>query len=78
MNEIKIKVPEYLRRQAEILAQREATSLDQVVSRALASHVTARLEKNHLEELAARSDWKEFKAIFYSRPEVEPQQSARS
>ena len=77
MSEMKIRVPEYLQRQAETLAQKEKTSLDHVVSLALANHVTARLEKNYLEELAARAGWEQFKTVFYSRPQAEPQQSAR-
>ena len=76
MSEMKIRVPEYLQRQAETLAQKEKTSLDHVVSLALANHLTARLETNYLEELAARAGWEQFKTVFYSRPQVEPHQSA--
>ena len=77
MSEMTIKVPEYLRRQAEALANRENTSLDQLVSQALASHVTSRLEKNFMEEFVARTGWEKFKTAVYSRPEAEPQAFAR-
>ena len=77
MSEMTIKVPEYLRRQVEALASRENISLDRLVSQALASQVTSRLEKNYMEDFAARNDWETFKAAVYSRPEVEPSTLAR-
>ena len=77
MSEMTIKIPEYLRRQVEALASRENISLDRLVSQALASQVTSRLEKNYMEEFAARTGWEKFKAAVYSRPEVEPPTFAR-
>ena len=77
MCEMTIKVPEYLRRQAEALATRENMSLDQLVSVALANHLTSRWEKSYMEEFAARSGWEKFKAAVYSRPEIEPPAFAR-
>ena len=77
MCEMTIKVPEYLRRQAAELANRENISLDRLVSLALANYVTSRLEKNYIEEFVARSGWEKFKAAVYSRPEIEPPAFAR-
>ncbi len=77
MSEIRVSIPDYLQRQAELLAHREKSTLDYFVSRALASHVTARLEKNYLEDLAARGGWERAKTAFYSRPSAHPRESAR-
>ena len=75
---ITIEIPDYLRRQAEVLAENKKISLDRVVSLALAGHLTSQLEENYMEELATRSGWEHFKAAVYSRTQLKPPEFARS
>ena len=72
MSAITISVPEYLRRLAEKLAEREKVSVDRVVSLALAGYLTSQLEENLMEDLAEEGGWEKFKTAFYSRQPLEP------
>ena len=73
MSELTIKIPDYLRRQAEALAGREKMSLDELVSLALASHMSAWLAKDSMEVRAKRGSWKKFQAVLDKVPDVEPE-----
>ena len=72
MGELTIKVPDYLRRQAEAVADKEQISMDPLIALALASHVSAWQAKNYMEQRAARGSWGKFKAVLERRPDVEP------
>jgi len=72
MSELTIKIPDYLRRQAEALAGREKMSLDELVSLALASHLSSWLARDSMAVRAKRGSWKKFKAVLDKVPDVEP------
>jgi hypothetical protein len=72
MSEVVVKIPDYLRKQAESVAARENISLDELVALALASHVSAWHAKGYLEERAKRGSWEKFKAVLDRAPDVEP------
>ena len=72
MSELTVKVPDYLRQQAESLAAHENISLDELVALALASHVSAWQAKDYMEQRAKRGSWKKFKAVLDRAPDVEP------
>lgn len=72
MSELTIKIPDYLRRQAEMLAGQEKMSLDELVSLALASHVSGWLARDSMMTRAKRGSWRKFKAVLDKVPDVEP------
>ena len=72
MSEVVIKLPDYLYQRAEALAKQEKISLDELVSLALASHVSAWQTKGYMEERAKRGSWEKFKAVLEQVPDVEP------
>jgi hypothetical protein len=73
MSELTIKIPDYLRRQAEALAGKEKMSLDELVSVALASHLSGWLARDYMMARAKRGSWKKFKAVLDKTPDVEPE-----
>jgi len=77
MSELTIKVPDYLRKQAEALARRERISVDEVVSLALASHLSAWQARDTMQERANRGSWAKFKAVLDKAPDVEPEERDR-
>lgn len=72
MSELVVNLPDYLRRQAEAVAEQEKISLDQLVSLAVASHVAAWQAKGYMEERAKRGTWAKFKAVLDAAPDVPP------
>lgn len=72
MSEVMIKLPEYLRKQAEAVAAQENISLNELIALALASHVSAWQAKGYMEERARRGSWEKFKAVLDRAPDVEP------
>jgi len=77
MSELTIKVPDYLRKQAEALASKEHISVDEVVSLALASHLSAWQARDTMQERAKRGNWAKFKAVLDKAPDVEPEERDR-
>ena len=72
MSELVVQVPDYLRKQAESVAARENISLDELVSLALASHVSGWQARGYMEERARRGTWEKFKTVLDRAPDVEP------
>ncbi len=72
MSEVVVKLPDYLRKQAESVAARENISLDELVALALVSHVSAWQAKGYMEERARRGSWEKFKAVLDRAPDVKP------
>ena len=70
MSEIVIRLPDYLYQRAEALAKQEKISLDELVSLAVASHVSAWQAKGYMEERAKRGNWKKLKAALDRAPDV--------
>jgi len=77
MNELTIRVPEYLRKQAQAVAEREQISLDELISLALASHVSAWQAKDYMQERGRQGSWDRFKAVLDKAPDIEPIESDR-
>ena len=72
MSELVVKVPDYLRKQAESLAAQENISLDELVSLALASHVSGWQAKGYMEERAKRGSWEKFDQVMGKVRDVPP------
>ena len=72
MSTLTIHVPDYLTRRAEELAAREKLSLDEVVSLALASQVSAWMTRGYMEERARRGSYSRLQKLMQRVPDVEP------
>jgi hypothetical protein len=72
MSELVIRLPEYLKRQAEAFAAHEGIPLDELMALALASHLTGWQAKDYMEERAKRGTWEKFKAVLESASDVPP------
>jgi hypothetical protein len=73
MSELTVKIPDYLRQRAEAVAGKEHISLDQLVSLALASHLSGWLAQDELALRAKRGSWEKFKAVLDKAPSTEPE-----
>jgi len=72
MSEVTVKIPDYLRQRAEAVAGQEHISLDQLVSLALASHLTGWLAQDEMVVRAKRGSWEKFQAVLDKAPNIEP------
>jgi hypothetical protein len=72
MSELTVKIPEYLLQRAEVVAGKEQMSLDQLVSLALASHLSGWLAQDEMALRAKRGSWEKFQAVLDKAPDVEP------
>ena len=73
MSELTVKIPDYLRQRAEAVAGKEQMSLDQLVSLALASHLSGWLAQDELAFRGKRGSWEKFKAVLDKAPDAEPE-----
>ena len=73
MTTIKANVPDYLAKLAAEAAEKENISLDQVVSLALSSQVTAWKLRDDIATRAKRANLAEFDRILARVPDVPPQ-----
>ena len=73
MSTMTIHIPDYLRERAEEFAARQQLSFDEVVSLALASHVSAWMTKGYMEERAKRGSYAKLQEILQRAPDVEPE-----
>ena len=73
MSTMTVEIPDYLRERAEEFAARQKISLDQVVSLALASHVSAWMTKGYMEERAQRGSYEKLQEVLRRAPDVEPE-----
>jgi hypothetical protein len=72
MSELTVKIPDYLRQRAEAAAGKENMRLDQLVSPALASHLSGWMAQDEMAVRAKRGSWKKFKAVLDKVPDAEP------
>jgi hypothetical protein len=72
MSELTVKIPDYLRQRAEAVAGKEQMSLDQLVTLALASHLSGWLAQDEMALRAKRGSWEKFQAVLDKAPDVEP------
>lgn len=77
MSEVTVNIPDYLRRRAEQTAGQEHISLDELVSLALASHLSAWCAQDDLATRARRGSWEKLQAVLDKAPDVEPDENDR-
>ena len=73
MKTLQAQVPDILLEEVEELAAQQNASVDQVVSLALAAHVSALQTRESIESRANRVDWKKVDEILARVPDVPPQ-----
>jgi hypothetical protein len=77
MSKLSVKLPESLHEQLRDCANAAGTSVDQLVSSAVAEKVAALLGPDYLEARAKRGSRKKFIAALKKVPDVEPQEFDR-
>jgi hypothetical protein len=77
MTKVSIQLPESLHEQLRDCASAAGTSIDQLVSSAVAEKVAALLGSEYLEARAKRASRKKFEAALRTVPDVEPQKFDR-
>ena len=70
MTDLSAKIPDSLFQKAQALAEREQMSIDQFVTMALASQVSAWLTKDYLSQKAQHGSWNAFEEILAQVPDV--------
>ncbi len=77
MTTLTAAVPDLLYQQIQRLAEKEAVSLDQLITMALTAHLSAWEAKQYLDQRAGRGDWAKFQAILAKVPDIEPEEEDR-
>lgn len=72
MSTISLRLPESLHKKARELARKENTSINQLVSSALAEKISALMTEEYIEQRAKRASKEKFKKILSKVPDVEP------
>ncbi len=74
MSTISLRLPESLHRKARELAKKENTSINQLVSSALAEKISALTTEEYIEQRAKRASKEKFKKVLSKVPDVEPEE----
>jgi hypothetical protein len=72
MSKISVRLPNALHKQLRECARAEGTSMDQLVSSAVAEKLAALLSPQYLQARAKRASRKKFEAALKTVPDVEP------
>lgn len=72
MTTLNIRVPDSLCKQLQTYAQRDSTTIDQLVSSAVAEKLASLMTEDYLAARAARGDRRRFEAVLATVPNVEP------
>ncbi|MFM9964629.1 MAG: toxin-antitoxin system HicB family antitoxin [Planctomycetaceae bacterium] len=72
MTTISVRLPNSLRDQLRACAKRDGTTVNQLVSSAVAEKLSALLTEEYLEARAKRGSRKKFEAALRTVPDVEP------
>jgi len=72
MSTISLRLPESLHKKARELARKENTSINQLVSSALAEKISALMTEEYIEQRAKRASKEKFRKVLSKVPEVEP------
>jgi hypothetical protein len=72
MSTISLRLPESLHKKARELARKENTSINQLVSSALAEKISALMTEEYIEQRAKRAKKEKFKKVLSKVPDVEP------
>lgn len=73
MSTISLRLPESLHKRARALAKKENTSINQLVSSALAEKISALMTEEYIKERAKKSSKAKFKRALSKVPDVEPE-----
>jgi hypothetical protein len=73
MSTLSVRLPKSLHQQLRQCAEREGTSINQLISSAVAEKLSALLTAEYLEERAKRASRKKFEAALRTIPDVEPE-----
>lgn len=68
------QLPDSLYKQAEMLADKENLTIDQLVMMALSAQISAWMTKDYLKERAERGSWEKFKKVLSKVPDAEAEE----
>jgi len=71
MSTISLRLPDSLHKKARALAKKENTSINQLVSTALAEKISALLTEDYIEQRSKRASKAKFKKVLSKIPDVE-------
>ena len=74
MSTISLRLPESLHKKARELARKENTSINQLVSSALAEKISALMTEEYIEQRAKRASREKFRKVLSKVPDVEPEE----
>ena len=73
MSTISLRLPKSLHKKARELAKKENTSINQLVSSALAEKISALMTEDFIEQRAKRASKEKFKKVLSKVPDSEPE-----
>lgn len=73
MSNISLRLPDSLHKKARDLAKKENTSINQLVSSALAEKISALMAEEYIEQRARRASKKNFKKALSKVSNIEPE-----
>jgi hypothetical protein len=74
MSNISLRLPDSLHKKARDLAKKEKTSINQLVSSALAEKISALMTEEYIEQRAKRASKQKFKKALSKVPNAEPEE----
>ena len=77
MSTLSVRLPNSLHKQLRECAEREGTSINQLISSAVAEKMAALLTQDYLDARAKRGSRKKFQAALKTVPDVEPDEFDR-
>ena len=77
MSTLSVRLPNSLHKQLRECAEREGTSINQLISSAVAEKMAALLTQEYLDARAKRGSRKKFEAALKTVPDVEPDEFDR-
>jgi hypothetical protein len=72
MSTLSVRLPQSLHKQLRVCAEQEGTSINQLISSAIAEKLAALLTEKYLEARARRGSRRKFEAALRTVPDVEP------
>jgi hypothetical protein len=74
MSNISLRLPDSLHKRARDLAKKENTSINQLVSSALAEKISALMTEEYIEQRAKRANRQKFKKALNRVPDIAPEE----
>jgi len=75
MSNISLRLPDSLHKRARDLAKKENTSINQLVSSALAEKISALMTEEYIEQRARRAGKQKFKKVLSRIPNIVPEEN---